>query len=58
MNKILSETHQVCSNYAPWADDVRVPGVTCLKKGLYREKYEKFFFLSETIRPRALMFGM
>ena len=32
------------------------PGGHMFNKGLYREKHEKIF-LSETIRPRALIFG-
>ena len=50
------DLYQLCLNYAsgakncpPWGHIVHI--------GLYRENFEKIF-LSETIRPRALIFGM
>ena len=47
--------YQVCSNYTPGVKNGPSPGVTCI--GLNREKHEKIF-MSETIRPRAMIFGM
>ena len=42
----------------PWGQKWPAPGVTCfIYIGLYKEKHEKIF-LSETIRLRALIFGM
>ena len=52
----LVDLYQVCSNYAPWAKNGPTPGVT-FYIGLYRGKHGKIF-LSGTIRPRALIFGM
>ena len=48
--------YQICSNYVPRAKNSPASG-HMLYIGLYREKHEKIF-LSETIRPRALIFGM
>ena len=51
--------YQVCSNYILGAKNGPDTGVTCLTSlDLYKEKHEKKNFLSETIWPRALMFGM
>ena len=49
--------YQVCSNYTPGAKNGPTPGGHMLNIGLNREKHEKIF-LSETIRPRAMIFGM
>ena len=49
--------YQVCSNYTPWAKNGPTPGGHMLYIGLNREKYEKIF-LSETMRPRAMIFAM
>ena len=56
MKHHLVNLYQVCSNYIPGAKNCPAPGVTCFKY-LYWEKHEKIF-LSETIWPRALIFGM
>ena len=50
------DLYQVCSNYAPGAKNGLVWG-HMFYIGLYSEKHGKIF-LSETIRPRALIFGM
>ena len=51
------DLYQVCLNYAPGAKNDPALGGHMLYIDLYREKHEKTF-LSETIRPRALIFGM
>ena len=53
----LVNFYQVCSNYIPGAKNGPAPGVTCFYIRLYREQHEKIF-LSETTRPRVLIFGM
>ena len=57
MKHHLVDLYQVCSNYAPWAKKRPSPGGHMFYIVLYREKHEKIF-LSETIRPRAMIFGM
>ena len=47
--------YEVCSNYAPGAKIGPTPGLGM--GGKHREKHEKNF-LSETIRPRTLIFGV
>ena len=53
----LVDLYQVCSNYAPGAKKWPIPSGNMFYVGLYREKHEKIF-LSETIKHRALIFGM
>ena len=53
----LVDFYQVCSNYSPVAKNGPDPGGRMFYIGLYREQHEKIF-LSETTRPRALIFGM
>ena len=53
----LVNLYHVCSNYAPWAKICPAPGGHMFYIGLHREKYGKIF-LSETIMPRALKFGI
>ena len=53
----LVDLYQVCSNYSPGFKNGPAPGGHMLYIGLYREQHEKIF-LSETTRPRALMFDM
>ena len=50
------DLYQVCSNFAPGAKNGPPPG-HMFYIGLNRGKHEKLF-LSETTRPRALIFGM
>ena len=52
----LVDLYQVCSNYTPGTKNGPTRG-NMFYIGLYREKYEKIF-LSETTRPRGLIFGM
>ena len=56
MKHHIVDLYQVWSNYAPGAKDGPARGSHFLH-GLYREKHGKIF-LSETIRPRALIFSM
>ena len=53
----LVDLYQVCSNVSPAAKNGPRPGGHMCYIGLYREQLEKIF-LSETTRPRALVFGM
>ena len=53
----LVDFYQVCSNCPPGAKNCPVPGGHIFYIGLYREKHGKIV-LSETIMPRALIFGM
>ena len=53
----LVDLYQICLNYTPGAKNCPAPGGHMLYIGLYREKHGKIFF-SETIMPRALIFGM
>ena len=57
MKHHLVDFYQVCSNHTPGAKNAPHPGGHMLYIGLNREKVEKIF-LSETIRPRAMIFGM
>ena len=57
MKHHLVNLYQVCSNYIPGAKNGPPWGSHVLHIGLHKEKHEKIF-LSETIRHRALMFGM
>ena len=50
------DLYHVCSNYAPGANIGLAQGSHVLHR-LIQEKHEKIFF-SETIMPRALIFGM
>ena len=52
----LVDLYQICSNYTT-GDKHGTPGRHILYIGLYREKHEKIS-LSETTRPRAMIFGM
>ena len=52
----LGNLYQVCSNNAPGAKNGPFLGSHVLHR-LIRGKHEKIF-LSETIRPRAIIFGM
>ena len=52
----LVDLYLVCSNYTPGAKWPH-PWGHMLYIGLNREKHEKIF-LSETIRPRAMIFGL
>ena len=45
------------SKYAPWAKHCPAPGGHMFYIGLYRGKHSKIF-LHETIKPRALIFGI
>ena len=57
----LEVFYQVCLNYTSGAKNGPTPGVTCsvmIYIGLNREKHEKIIILSETIRHRAMIFGM
>ena len=56
MKHHLVDLYQVCSNYSP-GPKMAYPGGHMLYIGLNREEREKIF-LSETTRPRVLMFGM
>ena len=51
------DLYQVCSNYAPGAKYGPTPGSQVLHRLNYLVKHEQFF-LSETIWPRVLIFGM
>ena len=53
----LVDLCQICSNYSPGAKKWPGPGVHMFFIGLYRKNVKKIF-LSETRRPRALIFGM
>ena len=53
----LVDLYQVCSNCAPGAKIDPSLGVTCFTQAYIGKNMEKIF-LSETIRPRALIFGM
>ena len=53
----LVDLHQVCENYSRRAKDDAHPGGHMFYIGLYRENVKKIF-LSETTRPRALIFDM
>ena len=55
MKHHLVDLYQVCSNYAPGAKKWLGPGGHILHG--YREQHEKIS-LSETTRPRALIFSM
>ena len=55
MRHHLVNLYQVCSNYIP-GPKMAQPGGHMFYIGLYRTKHEKN--LPETIRPRALIFGM
>ena len=60
MKHHLVDLYQVCSKYTPWAKNAPPRGGGgghMLYIGLNREKHEKLF-LSETIMPRALIFGL
>ena len=57
MKHHLVSVYQLCSNYIPWAKNGPAPRGHMFYIGLYREKHGKIF-LSETIRLRALIFGM
>ena len=52
----LVNFYQVCSNYVPGAGN-GPPRGSHVSLGLYSKNMKKIF-LSETTRPRALMFGM
>ena len=52
----LVDLYQVCSNYSPGAK-MDTPRGHMFNIGFYREQHEKIF-LSETTRPRVLIFGM
>ena len=52
MKHHLVNLYQVCSNYSPGAKNGHMHYID-----LYRGKHEKIF-LSETTRPRAMIFGM
>ena len=56
MKHHLVNLEQVCSNYTPGAKHGPAPGVTCFTKTYTGKNME--IFLSETIRLRALIFGM
>ena len=47
----------MCSNYAPRAKKLPHPRDHMFYSGLYKENIKKIF-LSETIRPKALIFGL
>ena len=49
------DLHQVCSNYTP-GDKNGPPGGHMFYIGLYKGKHD-IFFLSETTRTKALIFG-
>ena len=56
MKHHLVKIYQVCSDYIP-GTTTGPPKGHMFYIGLYREKHEEIF-LSETIRLRALIFGM
>ena len=57
MKHNLVDLYQVCSNYTPGAKNLLHHGRHMLYIGLNREKHEQIS-LSETFRPRAMIFGM
>ena len=50
--------YQVCSNCVPGAKNGPTPGSHCFHRLNYLEKNIEKIILSETTRPRALIFGM
>ena len=51
------DIYQVCSNFDPWANNGRAPGVTMFYIGFIGKNMKKSSF-SETIMSRAVIFGM